>query len=131
MKKLSLLKNFRFSRLHSGPLLVWLSALICVVILFSHRLQRFEVLGIAQPQVHEVAATSTGRIKNITVQLFEEVKQGQIVAVFDDDFLDCTTFGATPNPTDIAKADVGIGNNLQVYNNLLLGDGYDNRFNDF
>lgn len=66
---------------------MWLSALICVVILFSHRLQRFEVLGIAQPQVHEVAATSTGRIRNITVQLFEEVKQGQIVAVFDDDYL--------------------------------------------
>lgn len=65
------------------PVMVWLGAVICVAVLFYHRSQRFEVLGLAQGQVHQVAATCMGRLKSVPVELFDEVKQGQTVAVLD------------------------------------------------
>ena len=68
-------------RLHLLPVLVWLAAVACVVGLFSRRSQRFEVLGIAQGQVHQVAATCPGRLKSVSVQLFDQVKEGQTLAV--------------------------------------------------
>ncbi len=73
---------FRLRR-HILPILVWLSVLAAVVGLFTRRSQRFEVLGIAQGQVHQIAANCTGRLKSVSVQLFEEVSLGQPVAVVD------------------------------------------------
>jgi hypothetical protein len=46
-------------RQHFLPILVWLCAVACVVVLFSRRSQRFEVLGIAQGQVRQIAANCT------------------------------------------------------------------------
>ncbi len=68
-------------RLHLLPVLVWLVAVACVVGLFSRRAQRFEVLGIAQGQLHQVAATCPGRIKSVSVQLFDQVTKGETLAV--------------------------------------------------
>ncbi len=78
-------KSHHFGRLnmHFIPLLVWLAAVIAVVGLFSHRARRFEVLGVAQSRIYQVAATSPGRLKDIPVSLFNEVKQGQTVALVD------------------------------------------------
>lgn len=70
-------------RLHLLPILVWLGAVMCVVGLFSYRVKRFEVLGIAQGQVYQIAATCTGRLISVPVQLFGQVKQGQTVAVIN------------------------------------------------
>ena len=70
-------------RLHVLPALVWLVALACVVILFHQRAQRFEVVGLARARVHQVAANCTGRLKEVPVRLFEQVKRGQILAVVD------------------------------------------------
>lgn len=74
-----------FSRLrrHIPPILVWLSVLAIVVGLFTRRSQRFEVLGIAQGQVRQISTSCTGRLKSVSVQLFEEVSLGQPVAVVD------------------------------------------------
>jgi len=70
--------------LHSFlPVAVWLVVVACVIGLLYQRSRRFEVLGLAQGQVHEVAATCTGRLKSIPVGLFDAVEQGQIVAVLD------------------------------------------------
>jgi multidrug resistance efflux pump len=66
---------------HLFPIIVWLIALVCIVVLFNRRTQRFEVLGMAQGQVSQVASNSPGRLKNVPVQLFEEVTKGQTVAV--------------------------------------------------
>jgi multidrug resistance efflux pump len=84
MKRLGL-GNLQFGRLrqHALPVLVWLGALACVAVMFRHRAQRFEVLGVAQGQVRQVAATCTGRLRNVPVQLFQEVKAGDVVAVID------------------------------------------------
>jgi multidrug resistance efflux pump len=49
--------------------------------LFSRRSQRFEVLGIAQGRIHQIAATCPARLKNVSVQLFDAVTKGQTVAV--------------------------------------------------
>ena len=73
---------FRLRR-HILPILVWLSVVAAVVGLFTRRSQRFEVLGIAQGQVRQIASNCTGRLKSVSVQLFEEVSLGQPVAVVD------------------------------------------------
>ncbi|MHC4483395.1 MAG: HlyD family secretion protein, partial [Planctomycetota bacterium] len=84
MKGISL-KNRRAGRLrvHILPILVWIGAVVVVVVLFQHRAERFEVLGLAQGQVHQVAATCDGRLKDVPVQLFEKVGRGQTLAVID------------------------------------------------
>jgi multidrug resistance efflux pump len=77
--------SYRSGRLHPHilPVLVWLAAAVSVGMLFHHRSQRFEVLGIAQGNVREIAATCTGRLKSVPVQLFEEVHRGDVVAIIN------------------------------------------------
>ncbi len=68
-------------RLHLLPVLVWLGAVACVVMLLSRRTQRFEVLGVAQGQIHQIAATCPARLNQVSVQLFDTVTKGQTIAV--------------------------------------------------
>jgi multidrug resistance efflux pump len=68
---------------HLIPLAVWLTAVVIVLWLFHVRSQRFEVVGIARGQIRDVASDSTGRIKEIPVELFQPVKAGTTVAVVD------------------------------------------------
>jgi multidrug resistance efflux pump len=83
MKSMSLGSILFRCRLHLLPVLVWLGALACVVALLSRRSQRFEVLGMAQGQTHEIAATCPARLSDVSVQLFDTVAKGQTVAVVD------------------------------------------------
>ena len=69
------------------PLLVWLAAVIAVIGLFSRRARRFEALGIARSQTCSVAGTLAGRVKSIPVRMFDNVREGQIVAVLDDELI--------------------------------------------
>ena len=73
--------------LHVMPVLIWLVAVICVAGLFQHRWQRFEIVGVAQGQVREVAAAVTGRLKTVSVELFETVQRGQVLATLDNKLL--------------------------------------------
>jgi len=73
--------------LHITPVLVWLVAVACVVGLFQQRWRRFEIVGMAQGQVREVAATVTGRLKTVSVELFETVNRGQVLATLADEHL--------------------------------------------
>lgn len=70
-------------RLHILPILVWLVTLGGVVILFYHRTQRFEFVGLAHGQVRQIAATCTGRLKSVPVELFDRVSKGDMVAEID------------------------------------------------
>jgi multidrug resistance efflux pump len=65
------------------PVIVWMAALGCVITLFYQKSQRFDVLGIAQGHVRQIATTCTGRIKFVSVRLFEKVTIGQTLAVID------------------------------------------------
>ncbi len=82
MKKI---KSYRPGRLRLQilPFLVWLAAVAGVGVLFYYRSQRFEILGLAQGEVRQVAATCTGRLKSVPVKLFQEVHKGDVVAVLD------------------------------------------------
>ncbi len=80
-------------RMHIVPVVVWLAAVAVVFFMFHSRSQRFEVLGIAQGQVHQIAATCDGRLRSVPVQLFEEVTLGQTLAVVDT-VLENETVGA-------------------------------------
>jgi multidrug resistance efflux pump len=73
----------RFYLRHAAPVMVWLAAVAVVTWLFYERVQRFESVGIARGQVRQIAASSTGRIKDIPVQLFSPVKAGQTLATVD------------------------------------------------
>lgn len=68
---------------HLLPVGVWLVAVVVVIWLFYHRGQQFQVIGVAQQQVRQVAASCPGRIKDVPVQLFDRVAAGQVVAIVD------------------------------------------------
>ncbi len=68
---------------HLVPVAVWLTAVSVVVWLFCQRAQRFQVVGIAQVQVRQVAANCAGRLKSVPVRLYDRVTTGQVVAVVD------------------------------------------------
>ena len=69
---------------HIMPFLVWLLAVGGVAFLFMHRSsQRLEIVGIARGQVHQIAATCDGRLRSVPVILFQEVREGQVLAVVD------------------------------------------------
>jgi multidrug resistance efflux pump len=82
MKKIG---SYRPGRLrpHILPVLIWLVTAAGVGMLFYHRSQRFEILGMAQGQVRQVASTCTGRLKSVPLELFQEVREGDVVAVID------------------------------------------------
>jgi multidrug resistance efflux pump len=68
---------------HAVHVGVWLVAVAIVIWLFHQRTQRFQVIGIAQGQVRQVATNCAGRITSVSVQLFGQVAAGQVVAVVD------------------------------------------------
>jgi multidrug resistance efflux pump len=80
---------FRSGRIHPQifPLLVWLTTLAGVVMLLYQGAQQFEVVGIAQGEISQVCAPVDGRLKAIYVQLFENIKKGEVVASLDDELL--------------------------------------------
>jgi multidrug resistance efflux pump len=79
-------------RTHVLPVLIWMAAIVGIVVLFRHRAQRFEVLGLAQVEVRQIAPTCRGRLVDVPVHLFQKVSQGQTLAVFntvlDDEHLE-------------------------------------------
>ncbi len=83
MKRIDIRSYLFRLRLHLLPILVWLGALACVIGLFSRRSQRFEVLGMAQGRLRQISATSTARVTNVSVGLFDRVEKGQTVAVLN------------------------------------------------
>jgi multidrug resistance efflux pump len=68
---------------HTVPVMVWLAALTSVVWLFHERAARFEIVGIARGQIFQVSPTSTGRIREIPVDVYDTVRTGQTLAVVD------------------------------------------------
>lgn len=105
MMKIDVRRYIRRLNMHIMPVLVWFLAVITIVGLFQQRAQRFEVVGIAQSNSVNVASTCDGRLKSVPVQLFEEVKKGQILAVVD-----------TVLDNEQLKAE------LQAEQNILLAD---------
>lgn len=68
---------------HMVPMTVWLGAVMAVGWLFHQRSESFQVVGIAQSEVRQVASDCTARIIDIPVTLFQPVKAGQTLAVLN------------------------------------------------
>jgi len=72
-------------RRNALPLLVWLIAAGIASWLLAHRSSANELTGIAQADQRDVAALTNGRLQLVPVEMFDSVKQGQPVAVLEDD----------------------------------------------
>jgi len=70
-------------RLHFLPVVVWLVALGAVVFLFSNRVQRFEVIGMADAVKWQITPLERGRVSNLYVGLFDKVTKDQVIATLD------------------------------------------------
>jgi len=74
-------------QIHVLPILVWLMSLFCVVGLYSHRTQTFEVVGVVQGQYRNISSVASGTLKTLHAELFKEVRKGEILAILDDEQL--------------------------------------------
>ncbi len=72
-------------RRNALPLLVWLVAAGVASWLLAHRSSANELTGIAQAEQRDVAALTNGRLRLVPVEILDSVKQGQPVAVLEDD----------------------------------------------
>src|SRR4030042_62041 len=70
-------------RSHIIPVLVWLAAIIYVIVLVNSRTERFTTRGIVYGQQRQILAVAAGRIKNISTNLYNEVRKGQILVEID------------------------------------------------
>ena len=74
------------------PVLVWLGAVAGVVGMFHHRVAQFEVVGIADAEVHDIGTNTRARLVSVQVQLFTKVKRGDplavVTTVLDDERLE-------------------------------------------
>jgi multidrug resistance efflux pump len=90
---------FRSGRIHPQffPFLIWIAAAGLVAALFYKGGQQYEVVGIAQGEISQVCAPVDGKLKAVYVQLFDNVKKGDVVASLDDELLNAqiATFAAT------------------------------------
>ncbi|MBP7050685.1 MAG: hypothetical protein KBE65_06700 [Phycisphaerae bacterium] len=68
---------------HLTPMVVWLGTVMVVGWLFYQRSESFQMVGIAQSEVRQVASDCTARIVDIQVDLFEPVTAGQVLAVLN------------------------------------------------
>jgi len=75
--------RFAFGRVraHILPVLVWLAVIAVVVVLLRHRAERFQIVGLARSKLHQSAANCEGRLEQLSVELFNTVRKGQLLAV--------------------------------------------------
>ncbi|MDH7599948.1 MAG: efflux RND transporter periplasmic adaptor subunit [Sedimentisphaerales bacterium] len=72
----------RNSNLHQlVHLAVWICTLVVVAGLFYHRTTQIAMFGVVQGRIFEVGTTCPGRIVSIPVSLYQNVTEGQTVAV--------------------------------------------------
>ncbi|MEN6336899.1 MAG: hypothetical protein ABFE01_21800 [Phycisphaerales bacterium] len=68
---------------HVAPMTIWLGAVAAVGYLFYQRSESFQIVGIAQSEVRQVASDCIARIIDIPVDLFQPVKAGQTLAILN------------------------------------------------
>jgi multidrug resistance efflux pump len=68
---------------HAVPVVVWLGAVSIVGWLFYQRSESFQIVGIAQSEVRQIASDCTARIVAVQVELFQPVTAGQTLAVLN------------------------------------------------
>ena len=72
-----------FARMHVVPIIIWMGAVACTVMLFHQRTQKFQIVGIAQENIRQIAAAKDGRLKSVSVELYQKVNFGDKIAIID------------------------------------------------
>lgn len=67
------------------PLAIWICAALIVAVQLYKKTDRFEYVGLARTAEYFVSAQFEGRIRSMSLGLYEEVEAGQIVSRMDDD----------------------------------------------
>jgi len=68
----------------SLPLVVWSIATLVVLVMLIGRARQFEYIGIASSPLYEVSVQGIGTIDSVTVDLYDDVDTGDVVATLDD-----------------------------------------------
>jgi multidrug resistance efflux pump len=66
------------------PVLVWVCASAVVVVLFQHQSERIHLKGIAYSYEQIINTTETGYLRSVPVQLYQQVKQGDTLAIIKE-----------------------------------------------
>lgn len=69
--------------MHVIPVIIWMGAVACTVALFHQRTQKFQMVGIAQENIRQIAAAKTGRLTRVSVELYQKVNFGDEIAIID------------------------------------------------
>lgn len=75
---------FRYRCVPVVQVIVFLAAAAGAAALFGYRSDSFSAVGMARGRISHVSSAYDARVKYISVQLYQEVRQGQVVAVLDD-----------------------------------------------
>jgi len=62
-------------------------AVAATVWIFQNRRQQFDIMAIAQSETRQISSVTTGRLQILPVRLFEDVRQGQTLAVLENDLV--------------------------------------------
>lgn len=84
---LSVKNIFATFRISVLPLLVWLVAVFGTVVLVKHRVQRFQVTGLALARTYDISTTTAGMLREVNAILFEPVTKNTIIATLDDQLI--------------------------------------------
>ena len=101
-------------RRHALPLLVWLVAVAAAGWLFIHRSSTCELTGIARPEQRDVAALTNGRLRLVPVGLLDSVKEGQPLAVLEDDCLQASLATAAAEAARLRAELVAVEDRLTI-----------------
>lgn len=80
-------KIFATFRISVLPLLVWIVAVFGTVVLVKHRVQRFQVTGLALARTYDISTTTAGTLREVNAILFEPVTKNTIIATLDDQLI--------------------------------------------
>jgi len=72
---------------HFFSVAIWLMAVVATVWIFQNRRQQFDIMAIAQSETRQISSVTTGRLQILPVRLFEDVRQGQTLAVLENDLV--------------------------------------------
>lgn len=87
MSILPVKKIFAIFRISVLPLLVWIVAVFGTVVLVKHRVQRFQVTGLALARTYDISTTTAGTLREVNAILFEPVTKNMIIATLDDQLI--------------------------------------------
>ncbi|HUT25413.1 MAG TPA: HlyD family efflux transporter periplasmic adaptor subunit [Sumerlaeia bacterium] len=69
------------------PLVVWIGALVALIVLVREHVPSTEAVGVVEGRDAAITPLVDGRIQAIAVELFEPVREGDVVALLDDGLL--------------------------------------------